>query len=440
MLETKSQLLMDIFVRFIISAQTWTAMFNLYVLGTNYKTLSVEERERVAYSSIKQNSLLQDLMRLDSISEAALLSTCNRTEFILISYTDHPQIQLDVLSCVLNTSECPTGFYWLEGEAAMTHIFRVICSLESMVLGEQDIYRQFKRCYLAAQEAGSVGKALERLFQQAFKLGKRARTETELGFGNVSVPQTALKLVEHELSALKGKDVLVVGAGEMAQKLVNVLALKEVNRLAIANRSEERAKELAVLNDGEQLPFNNVALEFNNFDVVFFALYSPNIILTRADLNQAKKATLCVDISVPRVVEGGHTNPCVKSFTVDDLQAILEQNIERRKQAIPRVEQLVESVKKAFIKWKNEFHILPTVIDLNQKIKHLCEAEVAKNQKFFPEESHEHLRSFARILSTRIIQMPIEQIKQHRDTDAQKEQLVALREMFNLTEMEKWPN
>ena len=316
----------------------------LWVLGLNHQTAPVALRERVAFDAAALPAALASLRGLAEVSEAALLSTCNRTELYAIAADGN------TLSDWLAThADGLDAYLYRHSDAdAVRHLFRVATGLDSMVLGEPQILGQVKEAWVAAREHGALGNRLDRLFQQTFAVAKRARTDTRVGANPVSVASTAVRLAQNSFARLDDSTVLLIGAGETIELAARHLSEGKVRRLLIANRTLSHAQELATRHGGYALPLAELERHLAEADVVFSATASREPIVTRnqvaAALGKRKhKPMLLFDLAVPRDIEPGvATLADAYLYTVDDLERAVEDNRRSRREAAEAAEAIIE--------------------------------------------------------------------------------------------------
>jgi glutamyl-tRNA reductase len=316
----------------------------LWVLGLNHQTAPLEMRERVAFAAERMPEALASLRALPDVSEAALLSTCNRTELYAIAE------DTDALGRWLTDHAAGLDAYLYrhrDGDA-VRHLFRVATGLDSMVLGEPQILGQVKDAWVTARSNGALGNRLDRLFQQTFSVAKRARTDTRVGANPVSVASAAVRLAQNSFARLDDSTVLLIGAGETIELAARHLSEGRVHRLLIANRTLAHAQELATRHGGFALPLGEIDRHLAEVDVVFSATASREPVLSRAQVAGAlsqrrRKPMLLFDLAVPRDIE-----PTVAElgdaylYTVDDLERAVEDNRRSRREAADAAEAIIE--------------------------------------------------------------------------------------------------
>lgn len=316
----------------------------LWVLGLNHQTAPVDLRERVAFDAGTVPHALSSLRALPDVAEAALLSTCNRTELYAVAEDG------DVLSSWLAThAEGLEGYLYRHRDAdAVRHLFRVATGLDSMVLGEPQILGQVKDAWATAREHGALGNRLDRLFQQTFAVAKRARTDTRVGANPVSVASTAVRLAQNSFARLSESTVLLVGAGETIELAAKHLSEGRVRRLLVANRTLAHAQELASRHGGYALPLAELDRHLAEADVVFSATAAREPVVRHAQVAAAlaarrHKPMLLFDLAVPRDIDASVADlRDAYLYTVDDLERAVEDNRRSRREAADAAEAIID--------------------------------------------------------------------------------------------------
>ena len=312
---------------------------SLVVVGINHRTAPVEVRERVVFEPARVPEALRELATLPAVQESLIVSTCNRTEIYCATETGdagvgdwlqrYHQLGASIHHCL----------YRHEDMRAVAHVFAVASGLDSLVLGEPQILGQLKDAYRAAQEAGTTGPLLNRLFQAAFSVAKRVRTETEIGANAVSVAYAAVRMARTVFASFDNRTALLVGAGDTIALAARHLHADGLRRMIVANRSVERARELAAEFKGFAIGLDDIPSHLREADIVIASTASPNPIVTRAMAEDALRARkrrpiFMVDIAVPRDIEPEVAElEDIYLFTIDDLQTVVNENMEGRRQA-----------------------------------------------------------------------------------------------------------
>lgn len=331
----------------------------LLALGINHRTATVEVREQVAFTPTQLESALAELRALPEVQEAAVLSTCNRTELYCVTDGAGEREVLDWLGRfhdldIEALSRC--AYHFLDGEAAR-HLMRVAVGLDSMVLGEPQILGQLKDAYQVARHARGMGGELECLFQQTFAVAKLVRTETGIGKNPVSVAYAAVSLASRIFDDFSRSRALLIGAGETIELVARHLHEAGVRRLTVANRTRERAEQLAGPLGGEAITLDEIPEALSDADIVIASTAAPLPILGKGMVERALKRRrhrpmFMVDIAVPRDIEPevGELGD-VFLYTVDDLQEVIEENRRHRQVAADQAEALIE---RGVGRWQHE--------------------------------------------------------------------------------------
>ncbi|HVI25950.1 MAG TPA: glutamyl-tRNA reductase [Xanthomonadaceae bacterium] len=321
---------------------------SLFALGLNHQTAPVHLRERVAFAEPALPQALAAIRALPGVQEAALLSTCNRTELYAIADGDGRALAEWLAAHADAGDDLHAYLYHHRDEDAARHLFRVATGLDSLVLGEPQILGQVKQAWAAARGAGALGNQLDRLFQQAFVTAKRARTDTRIGANPVSVASAAVRLAQESFARPQDSVVLLVGAGETIELVARHLVQAQVKRLLIANRTLSHAQDLASRHGGVALPLTELDRHLGEADIVFSATASREPILRRAQVAAAlasrkHRPMLLLDLAVPRDIA-----PDVAQlgdaflYTVDDLEKVVEDNRRSRREAADAAEAIVD--------------------------------------------------------------------------------------------------
>src|SRR5437660_7461181 len=321
----------------------------LFAAGVSHKTAPVELREQVA---VKQSAIVDlafVLKCFGHLDEIVLLSTCNRVEIYGTTRqaTGHIKSLLQLLCA--EQRDLDPHIYLYEGAAAVRHLLRVAAGLDSMVLGETEITGQIKNAYEIARNAGLTGRVLNRLFQRAFQATKEIRTRTGIGHGAVSIKSAAVELVEKTLGDLSRHSIMVIGAGQMAECCVRSLVKKGARSILIANRSFDRAIDLAIQCGGQAVCLGDCLFEMADVDVVIAATSSPETLLSQDDVKNLMKArrnrpVLLIDLAVPRNIEptvGGLEN--VSLYNIDDLEAAAREAVRNREGELAACHRIIDT-------------------------------------------------------------------------------------------------
>ena len=316
----------------------------LWVLGLNHQTAPLDMRERVAFAGDRVPAALASVRALPNVSEAALLSTCNRTELYVIAEDTNA-----LAEWLGDHAHGLDAYLYQHSDAnAVRHLFRVATGLDSMVLGEPQILGQVKEAWVTARASGALGSRLDRLFQQTFSVAKRARTDTRVGANPVSVASAAVRLAQNSFARLDESTVLLIGAGETIELAARHLSEGRVRRLLVANRTLLHAQELATRHGGYALPLSELDRHLAEADVVFSATASREPVVSHAQVAAAlelrkRKPMLLFDLAVPRDIEAAVARlGDAYLYTVDDLERAVEDNRRSRREAAEAAEVIIE--------------------------------------------------------------------------------------------------
>jgi len=359
----------------------------LQILGLNHNTAPVEIREQVAYAGDEVPRALARLVALDGVNEAVLLSTCNRTEFYVIGDNS----SRDQLKEWLHDDRAlGDGFaeslFTMDDEDAIRHIFRVACGLDSMVLGEPQILGQLKDAFRYAQQADSLGSDLSRLFQHTFAVAKKIRTDTEIGASPVSVASAAVNLAQQFFAGFKKHTALLVGAGVTIELVAKHLVSREIGRLFIANRSIERAQDLAGQFGGFALPLSEIEGTLPEADILITSTAATEPIVSTAQIAAAIKARkhrpiFACDIAVPRDIEAsaGDLNDFYL-YTIDDLDKVILQGQGNREAAAVEAHRLLDDEIRRYAAIERSKQVAPIIAELRDSHE-AVRKQVAKNAR-----------------------------------------------------------
>jgi glutamyl-tRNA reductase len=358
----------------------------LLLVGTSYQRAPVELRELLAYDRDLRRQALERLAA--DGTEAAVLSTCNRTEV----YAADPEPEaleervygeLSSLSG-LSHSELAPALYTVADEAAAVHLFRVAAGLDSMVPGEAQILGQVREAYHAAREARTAGPILHRLFRQALRVGKRVRTETAIGENPASVSSAAAELAERVFEGLAGRRILLLGAGKTADLTAANLISRGVADIVVANRSRERAVALARRFDGRAVGLDAVEEELGRADVVVASTSSQGLVLAAEQVERAMKRRrgrpiFFIDIAVPRDLD-----PAINDlegcylYDIDDLERVVAESVAGRREEAVRAEAIVSEEADGFRAWQLSLDVVPAIASLRARAESIRQAELER--------------------------------------------------------------
>ncbi|MEE2025339.1 MULTISPECIES: glutamyl-tRNA reductase [Alkalimonas] len=393
----------------------------IYALGINHKTAPVALREQVAFAPEQVPQALRELATVANVTDAVILSTCNRTEVYFNGSTEQAEQVIAWLSEFhqLDSQTMQPHLYLYQQQDAATHLMRVASGLDSLVLGEPQILGQVKQAYSQSRQAGTINPQFERLFQKTFAIAKQVRTETEIGANAVSVAFVAVSLAKQIFGRLDKVSVLLIGAGETIELVARHLKEQGASRLTVANRTYERGLALAEAFGAEVVTLSQVPAVLGRADVVISSTASTLPIIGKGMIEQALKARkhkpmFLVDLAVPRDIEAQVAElDDAYLYTVDDLQSIIAQNMESRQQAAQQAEQLIAQGVTDFQQWLLLQGSVDWVRDYRQQCEQIKNELLAKavNQLVAGQEPEKVMAELATRLSNRLMHSPTKAIR-----------------------------
>ncbi len=420
-------------------------MSGLLALGVSHRTAPLALRERLALTEGQAAGVLNALVTEPPISEAAAISTCNRTEIFLVA-ADSVEAETAALGVLarqasIRPTELLGPLYSLRGTDAARHLYRVTAGLESMIVGEAEIQGQVKRAYELALVEGATGPILNHLFRGALAAGKRARSETAIGEKGVSIPSVAVELAQRSIGDLASSRVLLVGAGETSELTARALAARGVEAVFVANRRYNRAIGLAERFGGTAVRIDELPAQLERADIVVSATDSPHHLIERSDLElvmsqRGKRPLLLIDLAVPRDIDPDTRElPGVTLQDVDDVQAIVERNTSGREAEAVRAEGILDSELSRFERWLGSQEVVPTVTALRERADDIVARVLAENEtrwEGMTEADRDRVEVMARAIATRLLHEPTVGIKAVADREDSYLYVSVLRELFGL--------
>ncbi len=392
----------------------------LFTFGINHQTAPLSMRERFAFSVEAMEPALHNLVENGAVKEATILSTCNRTE--VYCNTHEPAQAVNWLACYrqMATSEIEPYLYTLQHDQAVKHAFRVASGLDSMVLGEPQILGQMKQAVRSAEQAGTLGFLLHKLFQRTFSVAKDVRTQTEIGANLISMAAAAVKLAERIFPSIAEQRVLFIGAGEMIELNAVHFAARSPKHITVANRTLDRAQVLARRINGHAITLNELPEQLAQHDIIVTCTASPLPILGKGMVERALKTRkhrplFIVDLAVPRDVEAevAELND-VFLYTVDDLSEVVRDGMDARQGAVKEAEVIIDSGVADFIRWMESREVVPTILALRNHAERHRRHEIEKALRLLAkgEEAEQVLESMSNGLTNKLLHAPTHALNQ----------------------------
>ena len=418
----------------------------LLLVGLSHRTAPVELRERVDFQARGVGDALAALASRGSTREAAIVSTCNRAE-LYVACDDVMATRGDLVEFVSTFNDVPRGdvaphLYDAADLEAARHLFRVAAGLESLVVGEPQILGQVKDAHTVATMSQTAGPVLNRLFHASFAVGKRVRTETGLGSGAVSVGYAAVSLARKIFGDLAGRNVLVVGAGEMGKLTALHMKSQGVHHITIVSRTIAHAARAAeAIGGASAAPWEELDAQLEASDIVITATGAAAPILTKAHIESAmrrrrSRPLFIIDIALPRDVEAAAGEiEQVFLYNIDDLQATVRENLARRESEVARAEAIVAEETQKFGAWFRARGAIPTVVALRQRFEAIRRAELDRLESKLASMSPDaraRVDEITHLIVEKLLLTPTEQLKAVGDTEAVSAYTEALTRLFGL--------
>jgi glutamyl-tRNA reductase len=412
----------------------------LHILGLNHNTAPVEIREQVVFTGVEVDQALAAVTQLDGVAEAVVLSTCNRTEFY-VETTDAGQHVLQAWlkeNQTLNEEAC-AALFTLNKEKAIRHLFRVACGLDSMVLGEPQILGQLKDAYRAAEEHGTVGSQLNRLFHHTFSVAKKVRTDTEIGSSPVSVAYAAVNLANQFFAGFSKHTALLIGAGVTMELVAKHLYRKDIGRLFVANRNLERAQNLASQFEGFALPLSEIEGTLPEADILISSTASTEIIVSAEQMTSAIKArkhkpVFAVDIAVPRDLDPDISKlDDVYLYTIDDLDKVIVEGQNNREAAALDANRILDDETRRYLSIERSKEVAPVITALRDHGDELREQVLVQARRRLAKgaDSDEVLEYVTSALLKKLLHQPSVRLREAGE-NSDREFVEAVRELFGL--------
>lgn len=396
---------------------------HLTLVGLSHKTAPIEIREKLTFPADVQPAALASLTGREEIAEAVILSTCNRTEVYAVAANDGGTDAVIDFLCEfhdLDRHELARYLYVVEGRAVVKHLFRVVSSLDSMVVGEAQVLHQVKEAYELACASDGARRMFHKLFRQSFEVGKRVRTETAIGESAVSISYAAVELAKKVFDSLEGRTILVLGAGKMSELTAKHLVSQGVACVLVANRTFERAVELAEKFEGTAIPFDDLFEHMGKADIVISSTSAPHYVIDKehvAAVMKGRRAPLFfIDIALPRDVDPAVNDlPNAFVYDIDDLNGVVQSNLDERMHEARRAEVIIDEEIAAFDAWLESMEVEPTIRAIRAGAETLRQAEYEKAVRRLGALSEKDLacvEAMSQAIVSKLLHGPTTQVRQ----------------------------
>lgn len=416
---------------------------DILCLGVNFRTAPVEVREVLAVSGADSAGFLSHLRAQRPVRESLVLSTCNRTEIYAVGDEGLAEAMIEAMLVGndLTAEQISQHLYWHEGLAAVTHLFTVASGLDSMVLGETQILGQVRDAYLQAHEAGNVGKVLHQVAGQALAVGKRGQSETGIGQNAVSVSYAAVELAKKVYKSLAGLRAMVIGAGETAELTLRHLQAGGVTQVVVANRTLERAENLAQQVDGVAIALDQIPLWLARTDLVISSTGAPHVVLRKESVEMAVRQRrgrpiFLFDIAVPRDIDPECTRlDGVFLYNIDDLQSVVEANLQERAREAQKVERFIQEELDKFQAWLMALDVVPTIRLLREKVESIRRQELEKAMTKLPDltaRQRQVVEAMTMAIVNKVLNDPTQRLKGLAGVEQAQPYIDAVTRLFDL--------
>jgi len=416
----------------------------LIVLGLNHKTAPVEVRERFSIPADKVSRGLKHLEDYEALNEAVILSTCNRSEMYAVvddAEEDLPTVKQFLFDLTGNEENIDEYLYYYSGEECIRHLFEVASSLDSLVIGEGQILSQVKKAYAIAREEQTTSTVLNTLFHRAIAVGKRVRTETRIAYNAVSVSYAAVELARKILGDLSESNVLLFGAGQMAELTAQHLVDKGVKKVYVANRSFDRAKELAEKFGGEPVVFETAFKQAVDVNVVVTSTGAPHYVVKPWETQQLMtkrkgRPLVFIDIAVPRDVDPDVADiKGVQLYNIDDLEAVVDENLKEREREARYATAIVEEETSSLLDKFRYLSFRPVMALLSDKAEHIRCREVKRAMTKLPDitlEERKAMEHMTKMIVRKLLREPMTKLNTSAGTVHEQFYVDAMSNLFKL--------
>lgn len=419
---------------------------NLLAISINHHTAPVALREALHLKSEQIKVCLEELKN-NYFSEGFILSTCNRTEIYGIPI--NPEINYLTLENFLIEKNpaieiSDIHFQKFFSCSALNHLFRVSSGIDSLLIGDNQIFGQVKESFQLAEDNYFVGFLLKRVFDAASIVGKRAKNETTISDGAITVSYAAVQLIEKIFSNLSKKSALVIGVGETGEIAAKHLRGKGIGHIAVTNRTYEKAENIAEAIDASILPFSHFRDNLHDYDIIISATSSPEIVLSIDDVKtmmkrRGNKATVLMDIAVPRDIDSNVRNiDNVFYHDIDSLKIIVDQNLKKRKDELPKVENIIQEELINFFGWYNSLEVAPTIKSLRDYFEEVRIDEVQKMINKFSDGDREKIEMVTKKIINKLLHQPTVELRKSSEagtgTTEAITRIALVRELFGINE------
>lgn len=410
------------------------------IIGLSHKSAPVHIREKFAFDKDESGKLAQLICKNQYIQELVILSTCNRTELYFKADECCSSGAFNIIISYLHKhagvgEEMNKHFYRFANDKAVNHLFRVVSSLESMVLGEYQIVSQIKEAYSHAEANGTVGKVLTRLFNKALETGKLVRSNTQMSTGAFSVSYAAVEKCNNQFKNLKDKKILLIGAGETGELVIKNLYKKGCTNITVTNRTITKAEELATRYKGKALPFTQMMEGIHDAEIIVSSVATKEPLFDAATLKphlNGHPLVMMIDLGVPRNIHPNVSDiPIIDLVNVDDLEEVVAGNQEKKQALVSVAEEIISEKVTEFSDWLNSRNLSPVIQQIITSMNAMNNAELDICKKFHSDEEFLQMEKYGKHVTEKLINSMIKNLKSISDNGRKTEYIKVVSDLFS---------
>ena len=418
----------------------------IVAVGVNYKTAPVEIREKVAFPLDLIPNSLKILRSITDVSEAIILSTCNRSEIYVVGQNlpkrDEPILSFLQRTFNISQDESLPYLYRYHEERAVRHLFNVASGIDSMVIGEAQILGQVKQAIQIAEKHETAGSVLHRLFRSAIEVGKRGRNESSIGENSSSVSHAAILLAKRIFASLEDRTALVIGAGDTGRLTVKCLSKEGLKNIYVASRNIERAEKLAEEFNGNVIPYDKIYEHLWKADIVISSTSAPHLVLPHKTVQHAitrrrNAPMFLIDLAMPRDIDPTVNRiENVYLYDLDDLEETVAKENKERETAIAKVKQFIEEELVSFFTWYHSLGAVPIIKALREQVEEIRQVETGKFLLKFPHLSLKEraaLEALTKGIINKVVHRPLVQLKEYANEPEGWKHIETVKALFGLT-------
>lgn len=412
----------------------------LLLIGISYKTASVDKREKFSFSKETVSKALKDIKRIHGVNECVVLSTCNRTELYIYAERSAKEVSKSIFDYILTATGMGKDFlrffYTHNGVDAINHLFRTTCGLDSIIIGEPQIFGQVKNAYACACDSLCTGPVLNRLFHTAFQVGKQVRSSTSINKGIVSISSAAVMLGEKVYASLRGCNAMLIGTGKIGKMCAKQMADSGIDDLYITNRTNEHAVDLAEELSGISIPYENMQETFDKVDIIITSVTSSEPIITKKSLlerfrNRNSNPLVLIDLGVPRNIDPETAQiKNVHLFNIDNLEDVTIGNLKKRENEVMKVQKIIHKKVDEFCSWLAVREVAPVISSLHEKCESIRQKELKKINNQVCTDTFDLIDLVTRRIVRKILHNPTIAVRATESGEERERLLESINELF----------